>query len=90
MSANIYWEPSKSTGKELYTLSPSSFLASLEAIGWSRDADSSGLLDERHLKALRGMAHLYNDREPNPDKNPYSQLVKAVEKHGEVRVWAEY
>ena len=90
MSANLYWEPSRRTGSSLYTPSPQHFMESLEAIGWRRDADSSGLLDKSALPALKGLAFLYNDRERDPRKNPYTELINAIEKFGEVRIWAEY
>lgn len=90
MSANIHWEPNRTKGKSLYTTAPSHFMESLRAIGWATGADSEGLLDASFLPALRGLAFLHNDREKDLDKNPYHQLIEAIEKHGEVRVWAVY
>lgn len=87
MSAAICWEPTNK-GHQLYVGAPQSFMDSLECIGVRiRSGDTIG---QGHLDALRGMAHLYNNQEKDPKKNPYTQLIEAIEKHGEIRLWAEY
>lgn len=83
MSANVYWQPVSTGTKCLPTSAPQRFLESLRAIGWS----DGGYMNDTSISALRGLSVLHGG--PDQD-NPYSHLVEAIERHGSVRVWAEY
>lgn len=85
MSANILWEPATRPCESLDTLAPQNFMRSLEVIGWSNGNN----LNETHLSALRGMSAVYRGGQTDV-KNPYQQLIDAIERHKEIRVWAEY
>jgi hypothetical protein len=43
------------------------------------------IVTQEHILSLRGMAFT-----AGPSAKPYVELIEAVEKYGEVRVWAEY
>jgi hypothetical protein len=47
-----------------------------------------GEAGQEHVNALEGMSATFNESEP--EKNPYRELIEAIEKHGRVRLWAEY
>ena len=80
MSASIYWQ-AQSHQTSLYTLAPQAFLESLRAAGIGE------VLDEADLPALQGMACVHGGVD---HKNPYRQLIKAIERHGTVLLKVEY
>jgi hypothetical protein len=83
MSASICWEPVKTNPKTLSVPAPSRFIATLDALG----VGMPGEVGEEHEAALRALSIHYGDTER---QNPFEQLLRAIEKHGRVRVWAEY
>ena len=90
MSASICWEPTNK-GRSLYTPAPQSFMESLETIGINVQQSGGCCVDSSSLNALRGLAFMYDRHtEKNPEKNPYTQMINAIEQHGEIRLWAEY
>jgi hypothetical protein len=84
MSASICWEPVSKSPASLYALAPQRFMETLQAIGLRIPGEAG----QEHITALAGMEVLFN--ESDPQKNPYSQLIEAIEKHDRVRLWAEY
>ena len=85
MSATILWEPYRAPkGESLWTMAPQNFMETLRHLGW----EEGGNLGRKHLAALKALAYQFSDKDTT--KNPYAQLVDAIEKYDEVRVWAEY
>lgn len=84
MSATIYYQPLK--GKALAIGAPSSFLEALrEAIGEGGYGEFRLTSDHCHtLKGLRaGLTSM-------DQKHAIDELIEAVSKHDEVRLWPEY
>lgn len=82
MSANIYWEPLKTTrDRDLDVAAPSSFISAM------RKAFGDGnewTFDESSVSTLEGMAAAYGY------PNPYYELLSLLAKHDRIRIWAEY
>ena len=81
MSATILWQPDvPNHGRNLEVGAPSSFLEMMaEAFGrgpWT--------LDRSSLEIIRGLLIASQDR------CAWTELKKAIEDHGQIRVWAEY
>jgi hypothetical protein len=83
MSATIYWEPAKRERESLYTMAPQSFKESLRAA----EISCPGTVGHSALPALRGMSRLFGEA---VHKNPYYQLILAIEEHGEIELTMEY
>lgn len=81
MGASICWEPVPTKRKTFECSAPQNFLESLRILGWRPERP----LDGTFVTALRGMAFAAGQ-----NGQPYVALIEAIEKHGEVRVWAEY
>lgn len=81
MGASICWEPVPEKTRQLSCSAPQNFLESLRILGWSPERP----LNRGFVVALRGMAFAAGQ-----NGQPYVELIEAIEKHGEVRVWAEY
>ncbi len=80
MSANIYWLPAARDKKSVWTFSPSKFIASLDALGAGEG------LGGKELPALRALAAFADDE----NAKGYSQLVNAIEMHGEIEIVVEH
>lgn len=50
--------------------------------------DDGWKLDKRHLEKLNGMLAMTNDR--SGDKNPYIQMINAIQAHSRIQIWLEY
>ena len=81
MSANIYWEAINPNPKSLYVMAPSWFMECLERA----DMGLPYTFGESDIPTLRGLAATMKD-----DRNPFKELIEAIEKNGEVNVWYEY
>jgi hypothetical protein len=82
MSATILWQPTGG-GKSLNVGSPSSFKDAMERVFGSFPL----VLNESALSQLRAMAAVSGSSMAG---NAYDELAEIIEKHGEVRLWAEY
>ncbi len=81
MSASLYWSPIRK-GANLPVNAPSSFMA---ALGKAMDQDGPWTLMVSDIPVLRGLAAgLENERDA------ITAIMDALNKHGEIRVWAEY
>lgn len=81
VSANLYWSPIRK-GKDLPVNAPSSFIA---ALGDAMQSEGPWTLMVHDVPVLRGLAAgLTHEREA------ITAIIDAIEKHGEIRVWAEY
>lgn len=83
MSANIYWEPAKRRQNDLPTGAPQHFMRVLRQLGWADD----GNLDERALPGLRACFETSADED---FRKCVRILIEAIEKHGEIHIWAIY
>lgn len=81
MSATVMYQPVK--GKSLDIGAPSSFLSALERAFGNRPWTLSG--GDYHT--LMGLAAGLGS---DDQRAACEQLAKAVQDHGEIRVWAEY
>jgi hypothetical protein len=82
VSATIYWEPVVPMIHEhLSVMAPQWFMAVLQELHIELPHEFS----ETHLPILRGMAAA-----AGKNREPFIQLIAAIEKHGTVRVWVEY
>ncbi len=81
MSANLYWSPIRK-GTDLPVNAPSSFMAALEdAMGH----EGPWTLMVSDIPVLRGLAAgLAHEREA------IQSIIAAIERHSQIRVWAEY
>jgi hypothetical protein len=84
MSASICWEPVPTKTRTLPVSAPQSFMDSLGIIGIDIRGGRA-IATQEHITALRGMAHVAGQ-----NGQPYVALIEAIEKHGEVKIWAEY
>ena len=82
MSASIYYQPVK--GKRLSMGGRSSFLSLLRRVTLS---DEPWELDGGWTLQLTGAAHATEDAE---HRAALVEIIEAIEKHGAIRVWAEY
>ena len=78
MSASIRWSLT-SNGKSLDVWSPDDFLGAMGRVF----GDGPWTLGEGSLSVLRGMAAVDKNRH-----NGYGDLIRIIETHGEVKVWA--
>ena len=84
MSASIVWLPVKPEKyKSINAPAPSWFKETMERAGFELPCT----LTSTDLPVLRGMAAT-NLRDDKP--NPHQEVVDAVEKHGAIKIWAEY
>jgi hypothetical protein len=81
MSANIYWEAVDPNPKSLYVMAPSWFMECLERAGM----DLPHTFSEGDISVLRGLAAAMND-----EKNPFKELIEAIQENGAVNVWYQY
>ena len=82
MSASIKWEPAQSHGVSLPVNAPSSFLSAMERF---QNCSGPWALASVDIAGLRGLAAgLQHETEA------IMSLIDAIERHGVVRVWAEY
>ncbi len=84
MSASICWEPNPKKVNALPVSAPQHFIRVLEHRDW-KDGLS---LDQTEPPALRALAEL--QPYSSEDRNPFTVLINAIEKHGSVRVWVTY
>lgn len=82
MSASIYYQPVN--GKRLSMGGQSSFLELLRRLTSSQGPWE---LDDYWSSQLTGAAKATKDKE---HRAALEELVDAIEKHGPIRVWAEY
>ena len=82
MSAAICWERVKEDHESLYVLAPSSFIESMERAGLRLPCE----IGDGAVPVLTGMAAMHR----NDGKNPYEEMIELIEKHGTIRIWAEY
>jgi len=81
MSANIYYRPVKSGRHSVGAMAPSSFIKSIEkALG-----RFPLTLVDSDIPVLQGMSATQSEED-----NPYNDLIKGIEKYGEIEVFAEY
>lgn len=50
--------------------------------------ENGWLLDQRHLETLNGMLAMTNEK--NGNKNPYIQVISAIQTHSRIKIWLEY
>ena len=81
MSATIFWEPINLKPKHLYVLAPSWFMGCLERA--EMELPNSFGADD--IPKLRGLAAAMDEK-----RNPFNELIEAIEKNGSVNVWYEY
>lgn len=82
MSASIYYQPVR--GKCLPMGGPSSFIDLLRRVTSSH---GDWELDGHWVAQLRGAAAATENTE---HRAALGEIIEAIEKHGTVRVWAEY
>jgi len=82
MSATIFWEPVKVDAKSLHVLAPSWFMACLERA----DMPLPNTFGINNIPTLRGLAATMEEG----TKNPFTQLINAIEENGQVTVWYEH
>lgn len=81
MSASILWEPVTNSGRNLPVSAPSWFMGCLERAGM----ELPRVFSREDIPVLRGLAAY------NPDeRNPFAELIKVINKHGEIEVWYEH
>lgn len=82
MSANIsYRQVKPQAGKCLGVMAPSSFIREMDHAFGSLPLQ----LDKGAIPTLRGMSATQPDHD-----NPYSRLIEAIKRLGEVEIYAEY
>ena len=82
MSATIFWEPVDPNPKHLHTTAPSWFMGCLARAGMELP-HTFGFDD---IKTLRGLAAAMDD----DARNPFKELIEAIEQNGEVNVWYQH
>lgn len=82
MGASIYYQAVKGKALELYA--PQHFLKILRNITGS---DGNWELDDYWINHLRGAM---SNEEDERTKQGLDELIEAIEKHGSIRIWAEY
>lgn len=82
MSASIMWEPLNPNPKHFSVGAPSFFIESLK----NADMELPRTFTEADVSVLKGMSAA-SGRDEN---NPYQQMINAIEKYGEITVWAQY
>ena len=81
MSANLYWSPVRK-GKDIPVNAPSSFIEAMEA---AMGSGQPWTIMESDMPVLRGLsAGLKHERDA------INAILEAVEKHGQIKVWAEW
>ena len=81
MSATICWEPINLKPKHLHVLAPSWFMGCLERVG----LELPNTFSADDIPKLLGLAASMDDK-----RNPFKELIEAIEKNGSVNVWYEY
>jgi len=81
MSANIYWEAVDPNPKSLHVMAPSWFMECLERAGM----DLPHTFSRDDIPVLRGLAATIRE-----EKNPFKELIQAIEENDDVNVWYEY
>ena len=84
MSATIYWEPVDPSPAHLYVMAPSWFMGCLSRAGMELPHTFS----KNDIPVLKGLAASMAAEDDNV--NPFMQLIKAIEDHNHVSVWAQY
>ncbi len=87
MSANVFWQPVSRKKNSLPVGAPSAFRKSMENAFGELPADG-WKLDKRNLPILHGMLAMTSDR--SGDKNPYIQIINAIQTHSRIQIWLEY
>jgi hypothetical protein len=83
VSATIYWEPVvPTTNEHLSTPAPQWFMEVLE----ETNMELPHVFDSDDIPRLRAMAAASG----KANRQPFDQLIEALEKHERVRVWPEY
>lgn len=82
MSATIYWEPVNPNPEYLHTMASSWFMECLERAGM----ELPYTFNRDDIAVLKGLAAAVSDN----DRNPFKQLIEAIQKHDEVSVWAQH
>lgn len=88
MSASILWEPINPNPKSISTWAPSSFQEAMEAAGLGLPCT----MGKSTIPVLKGMAAVFGEPKSMGYQapNPYTELIKIIEKHGDISVWAEH
>ena len=87
MTANVFWQPISRKKNNLPVGAPSAFRKCMEN-AFGELPDDGWKLDKRHLETLQGMLAMTNDR--SGDKNPYIQIINAIQTHSRIQIWLEY
>ena len=83
MSASIFWDPIKpANGHVVGVGAPSWFMGCMERAGLKLPVD----LTVADLPVLTGLAAAQRDDE----KNPFQEIIDAIEKHGAINLWYQY
>jgi hypothetical protein len=79
MSATIFYEPVDPEPASIGVSAPSSFMDAMARAGFSLPCELEG----KDIPTLQGMAAV-------AEKSGYGDVIKAINKHGKIRLWAEY
>lgn len=82
MSANLYWHPVK-RGRDLPCSAPS---VTIEALGYAFGGGTQWRLGKGDIATLRGMVAA----SPKGSRGTFEEIIEAIEKHGDIDVWAQY
>ena len=86
MGANLCWEPANRPTKDVPTSAPQRMLEVLRKL--TETSGQEFVLADYHLPALAALAETCEWG--SAERNPYKTLIDAINKHGSIRVWAQY
>jgi len=81
MSETICWEPINLKPNYLDVMAPSWFMGCLKRA----EMGLPNTFGPNDIPKLRGLAASMDE-----ERNPFNELIEAIEKHGSVNVWYEY
>lgn len=84
MSANIHWRPVSRNDKTLDVPAPSAFQEKMAEAGLALPTT----VGQSDIPILKGLAAGYGRDKDRP--NPFDQILKLVQMHGSVELWAVY
>lgn len=87
MSASILYTIVKPVhAHQIGCWAPSSFMKSME----KAFDDFPCLLDEDNIETLKGMEAAFGEAKYGEAPNPYKEIIKAIERHGAIRIYSEF
>jgi hypothetical protein len=84
MSASICYRPVDPKPKTIGAYAPSSFMEAMERAGMQLPCT----IGKGAIPVLSGMSATWGKGADSP--NPYQNVIDAIEKYGDIELWAEY